>query len=128
MSPERFQHLLALVEPFILKKPCRSRKPITPAERLMVTLRYLATGDSQQSQSFAFRIERSTLSSLLRETCQAIWLALREYIKSPSTTTDWSRIADEFMESWNFPNCIGAIDEKHVMMDCPNNAGSAYYN
>jgi len=128
MSPERFQHLLALVEPFILKKPCRSRKPIAPAERLMVTLRYLATGDSQQSQSFAFRIGRSTLSSILRETCQAIWLALQDYIKSPLTTTDWSRIADGFMESWNFPNCIGAIDGKHVMMDCPNNAGSAYYN
>ena len=114
MSPERFQHLLALVEPFILKKPCRSRKPIAPAERLMVTLRYLATGDPQQSQSFAFRIGRSTLSSILRETCQAIWLALQDYMKSPSTTTDWSRVADGLLESWTFSNCIGAIDGKHM--------------
>ena len=108
MSPECFQHLLALVEPFI---PCRSRKPIAPAERLMVSLGYLATGDSQQSQSIAFRIGRSTLSSILRETCQAIWLALQDYIKSPSTTTDRKRIADGFMRSWNFPNCIGACHD-----------------
>ena len=94
----------------------------------MVTLRYLATGHCQQSQSLAFRVGISTLSRLLRETCQAIWLALQGYIKSPSTTTDWSRIADESMESWNCPNCIVAIDGKHVMMGCPNNAGSACYN
>ena len=49
MSPERFENLLTLVGPFIAKKPYRSRSSISEAERLMVTLRYLATGDSQQS-------------------------------------------------------------------------------
>ena len=72
MSPERFEDLLTLVGPFIEKKPCRSRSSISEAERLMVTLRYLATGDSQQSLSFLFRIGRSTISNLLRETCEAI--------------------------------------------------------
>ena len=129
MSPERFEDLLTLVGPFIAKKPCRSRNPISEAERLMVTLRYLATGDSQQSHSFLFRIGKSTISNLLRATCEAIWVTLKEqYLKVPPTTRDWLRIAKEFEDEWNFPNCIGAIDGKHIMMDCPKNGGSAYYN
>ena len=37
-------------------------------------------------------------------------------------------IIDEFYERWNFPNCIGAIDGKHVMIQCPFNSGSLFYN
>lgn len=29
---------------------------------------------------------------------------------------------------WNFPNCIGAIDGKHINIRCPIGGGSAYYN
>ena len=129
MSPERFEHLLSLVGPFIAKKHCRSRKPISEAERLMVTLRYLATGDNQLSQSLSFRVGTSTVSKLLRETCEAIWVALQsKYLKTPSTTTEWLRIAREFEEEWNFPSCHGAIDGKHIMIECPKNGGSANYN
>ena len=129
MSPERFEDLLTLVGPVIDKKPCRSRNPISEAKRLMVTLRYLATGDSQQSHSFLFRIGKSTISNLLRATCEAIWVTLKEqYLKVPSRTRDCLRIAKESEDEWNFPNCIGAIDGKHIMMDCPKNGGSAYYN
>lgn len=129
MSPECFEDLLTLVNLFIAKKPCRLRNSISEAQRLMVTLRYLATGDFQQSHSCLFRIGKSTISNLLRETCEAIWHALKEkYLNVPSTMSDWLRIAKEFKDEWNFPNCIGAIDGKHIMMDCPKNGGSAYYN
>ncbi|XP_044168370.1 protein ALP1-like [Acropora millepora] len=47
---------------------------------------------------------------------------------APKTTNDWVGIANEFKEEWHFPNCIGAIDGKHVMMECPKNGGSAFYN
>ena len=129
MSPERFEHLLSVVGPVLTKKSCRSRQTISAAERLMVTLRFLATGDSQQSQSFLFRIGRATVSHIVRETCAAIWTALQgQYVIAPKTTNDWEGIANEFKEEWNFPNCIGAIDGKHVMMECPKNGGSAFYN
>ena len=26
------------------------------------------------------------------------------------------------------PNCLGALDGKHICMECPKNGGSAYYN
>ena len=129
MSPERFEHLLSLVGPLIAKKPCRSRKPISEGERLMVTLRFLTTGDSQQSQAFSFRIGRATVSKILRETLEAIWIALsKQYLSPPSTTQEWLQIAEDFEEEWNYPHCIGAIDGKHINMECPQNAGSAYFN
>ena len=103
MSPERFEHLLALVGPLIKKQPYRSRKPISDAERLMLTLRFLATGDSQQSHSFSFRIGRATVSNILRETTEAIWHALnKKYLIPPTETQGWIRIAEEF-ETMAFP-------------------------
>ena len=129
MSPERFEHLVNCVGPFITKGPCRSLEPISAGERLLVTLRYLATGDSQQSHAFYFRIGRTTISNILRETCEAIWKALnKQYVKVPTTTNEWIEVANGFDEAWNYPHCLGAIDGKHIMIDCPKNCGSAYYN
>ena len=124
MTPDRFNHLPTLVGPLIAKKPCRSRNTITEAERLMVTLRYLATGEAQQTQAFYFRLGKATVSKIVRETCQALWEALNKtYVKTPSTTNDWKNIAKEFNEEWNFPHCLGAIDGKHIMIECPENGG-----
>jgi hypothetical protein len=36
----------------------------------------------------------------------------------------WKRIADEFRELWNFPNYVGALDEKHARIQTPSNSGS----
>ena len=55
MTPERFDHLLLLVGPMLTKKSLY-REPISAGERLAVTLRFLATGDSQQTISFSYRI------------------------------------------------------------------------
>ena len=76
MSPERFEHLVTVVGPLLTKKSCQSRQPISAEERLIITLRFLGTGDSQQSQSVLFRIGQATVSHIIRETCAAIWTAL----------------------------------------------------
>jgi DDE superfamily endonuclease len=52
---------------------------------------------------------------------------MREYIKPPSKE-DYAKIANEFEEKWNLPNCIGAVDGKHITMRCPRNIGSTYFN
>lgn len=129
MSPERFDHLLSMVGPHITKLHCRSRETISPGERLVVTLRYLATGDSQQSQAINFRLGRSTVSNIVRETCEAIWNVLSTvYLTAPTCTDDWLCIGEEFEKEWNFPNCLGALDGKHICIECPHNGGSVFYN
>ena len=46
----------------------------------------------------------------------------------PRTVQKWENIAEEFYKQWNFPNCLGALDGKHVQIVPPPNCGSLYYN
>lgn len=36
--------------------------------------------------------------------------------------------AKDYYARWNFPNCVGAIDGKHVRIRCPRKSASLYYN
>ena len=56
MNPERFDHLLSLVHDRIAKKDTTFRKSISAEERLALTLKFLATGDAQQSISYSYRM------------------------------------------------------------------------
>lgn len=46
----------------------------------------------------------------------------------PHTEEAWKKISNEFALKWNFPNCLGAIDGKHVNVKAPSNSGSLYFN
>ncbi|CAH1988760.1 unnamed protein product [Acanthoscelides obtectus] len=46
----------------------------------------------------------------------------------PSIDDEWLEIAKDFENQWNFPHCIGALDGKHVQIQCPANSGSSFYN
>ena len=59
--------------------------------------------------------------------CQAIYQVLQhEYLKCPSTSEEWLKIAKVFEDRWNLPNCIGAGDGKHIRIRCPPNTGSDF--
>ena len=49
-------------------------------------------------------------------------------LQVPSSEEEWISIAQEFTVKWNFNNCIGAMDGKHVLIKPPANSGSQYFN
>lgn len=58
------------------------RKAIPDCERLAVTLRFLASGDTFKSLSVVFRIAPNTISLIIPEVCDAIYKTLKdEYLK-----------------------------------------------
>ena len=65
----------------------------------------------------------------MQEVCDAIVRNIgKTFLKVPSSMEEWIAIADLFEETWQCPNCLGAIDGKHTIMQPPGNAGSHYYN
>jgi len=46
----------------------------------------------------------------------------------PKTESEWKQIAKDFKSFWDFYNCLGAIDGKHVLITKPPNSGSYYFN
>ena len=129
MSPTTFEELLSWIAPFIIKSSVR-RATASPAERLCVTLRYLATGDAQFTIASSYRISPTTVGRIIRETCQVLWCVLTKkgYMAVPKTTNDWRIISSEFERKWNFNHCLGAIDGKHIIIQAPARSGSLYYN
>ncbi|XP_058457009.1 uncharacterized protein LOC131434358 [Malaya genurostris] len=114
MSIETFDHVLSRIESKITKEWTNFIKtPIFPCEKLIITLRFLATGASFSALGFSFRIGRTTAGAIVKETCTALWDELfPDHMPAPSEET-FLRISNDYWNLWNFPNCIGALDGKH---------------
>ena len=105
------------------------RESIGASERLSLTLKYLATGDAQCSIATSYRISAAVVNRAINETCRVLWTELknRDFLRVPKTEEDWKKVADVFEEKWNFPHALGAIDGKHIAMQCPAKGGSDFF-
>ncbi|GIX85010.1 DDE Tnp4 domain-containing protein [Caerostris darwini] len=90
--------------------------------------RFLASGDLMVSLSCTFRIGRSTVSRINRETCEALYDRLSPIVLSKPGTEKWLAIAKKYFSKWQFSNCIGSIDGKHVLTLVLPNTGNQYWD
>ncbi|XP_037818972.1 putative nuclease HARBI1 [Lucilia sericata] len=105
------------------------RESISATTRLLITLRYLATGNTYTDLSYGFRVSIPSISQLVPDTLNAIIKVLaKDYLKGCTTQAEWKRVADSFYRKWNFPMCLGAIDGKHIAFRAKSKDGSYYYN
>lgn len=88
----------------------------------------MATGERFQRLHYQFRLGATTIGLITNEVCTAIWKLLSPIYLPTPREEDWIKISNEFDNIWNFPNCTGAIDGKHIAIQCPPCAGSEYFN
>ena len=94
----------------------------------IIVYSFLATGDSFWTLHTRFRRGASTIPQIVYEVCDSIYEVLQPIYMSPPSEEDWKQIEHRYNTKWNFPNCIGSLDGKHIMMRCPPNSHSLYYN
>ncbi|XP_031329354.1 protein ALP1-like isoform X1 [Photinus pyralis] len=128
MSKNQFNYLHDLIKDKIRKIDSKFRRAIGTKERLAVCLRFLATGNSFRSLGFSYKMGFSTVRSIIYEVCEVIGKMLGPIVMPPPTEETWRTITEGYKNIWNFPNCLGALDGKHINIRCPINSGSDFYN
>ena len=89
----------------------------------------LATGETYESLMYQYQVSEVSISRLVPEVCHVIIkIFMEEYMSLPDSKEKWLSVAKEFEKKWQFPNCVGAIDGKHVPLINPLNSGSTYFN
>lgn len=82
MTAHQFDNLLALVSPLIAKQDTVMRTSIPASDRLILTLRYLTTGDNFRSLQYLFRIPANNIFTIISDVLDAIYKVLvGEYLK-----------------------------------------------
>lgn len=71
---------------------------------------------------------RTTVRKIVLETCEVLWNKLSGTFLSEPNGAEYSKIAEDFLKQWNMPNCLGAIDGKHINIQCPPNSHSMFFN
>ena len=92
-----------------------SRPEITAGERHTWIPRYLASRDSQ-IYTISVLDKQQFVGPSGRIVKQCLQPAL---VKSPTTKEEWKGISQQYSQLWNFPNCIGAIDGIHIVIEGP---------
>ncbi|XP_034838224.1 protein ALP1-like [Maniola jurtina] len=128
MSVATFDFLYDFIENDLKSSENAVRYCISPKEKLIVTLRYLATGSSFAELQYGYKIGKSTISGIIKQVCQVLWRNLKTLVMSPPTKEIWTQISIQFENKAYFPNCVGALDGKHVRLIQPPESGSMYYN
>lgn len=59
----------------------------------------------------------STIQQFVRQILAVLWTVHQPKVLVLSNTAEqWVELINEFDKQWQFPNCFGAIDGKHVLI------------
>lgn len=124
-----FKMLLDNIGPFKEKEDTIFGTTIRTDKRIAIALFFLKSGAYYDVVGETFGVGSATVCNIVSDFCNAmIKVYLKEKIKFPLTEVEAEAAADIFLEKWQFPGCIAAIDGSHIPIKRPSNAGADYHN
>ena len=128
MRKETFVYLCNAIRHVIIRHNKRFRQAISVEKGVGINLWCLATPCEYRILAHLFGVARSTVSTIVHETCEAVVLTLmKTYIKFPAGE-ELRKVVDGFEGRWGFPQCVGAIDCSHIPISATELNDTDYYN
>ncbi len=104
-----------------LESDTKRNQALTPEMKVIITLRYLATGKMQQCSGDDMGVSQATVSRVIAQTLAMLCQAWTYAIASSPSLTPWMlwRGRRLTMNIAHFPGVIGVIDCTHVRIVAP---------
>lgn len=107
---------------------CSLRNQAVSAEhKLLLTLRYYATGSLIAACSDFIGVHKSTGSRIIHAVSSELALLRPRFVNFPSTEAEIDNICQRFFTIAKFPRCVGAIDCTHVRIRSPGGPNAEVY-
>lgn len=74
---------------------------------------------------YLFKISKQRI---VPEVCIALVNALCDYVKTLTSAEEWVTFADEYRSKWQFDQCLGALDGRHIELQSPVHSGTNFFN
>lgn len=89
-------------------------RAVTPSEKVLLTLRYYATGSFVHVAGDFVGVHKSTAGKIIVQVSEALAARRAQFIAMPSTNEEVRKVRQEFYNIAKFPRCIGSIDCTHI--------------
>ncbi|XP_052230655.1 putative nuclease HARBI1 [Dreissena polymorpha] len=117
-STDNIDRLVGLLEP-TLRRRTRRNQALTIRQRIMLTLRFLASGAFLQIIGDTFGVDIATVSRVVTDVTNSLFALKDMVIRFPVTDADRRRVMTGFFEMRGFPGVIGCVDGTHVRIISP---------
>lgn len=113
-----------------LQTPTSRSHALTPEMKVIITLRYLATGKMLLCNSDDLGPSTAAVSRAITETLEALVQpnVLLQFIDFPDTLPEIRRKQQEFLQIAGFPGVVGVIDGTHIRIQAPSDDEAVYIN
>ena len=114
----------------VITSPTSRNKSISAEMKVILTLRYLATGKMQLCTSDDFGPTQPTISRAITQVIHALTRPhiLTRFIHFPTLPRDVHRNQAEFRNIAGFPAVVGVIDCTHIKIIAPSEFEAEYVN
>lgn len=112
-----------------LSSPTVTNRALTPEMKIIITLRYLATGKMQLCNADDLGVSQQTVSRVITEALEALSAPhiINRFLKFPANHQQ-HQIKADFYDIAGFPDVVGAIDGTHIRIVRPTEFEAEYVN